>query len=925
MSTDYQLLQQNKSITKTEENSVIRAYNDNDRFEDDDDEIDLRELWSVLIRRKGTILLITFLVFLAALVATLMMQPIYRATTTIQIKPETTVLDYDVEAQGQRSINDKDFYQTQYELLKSRNLAQRTIDELGLEPRLRGEQVGQAYFADSLSSFTTMFSPANPNQEELDSFDNSEASEAGEAPLEDKFLANLSVSPVKNSQIITLHYDDTNPELAADIINALADNFINMNLERRAESATYARDFIKQELEKAKGRLLESEEKLVSYAREKEIISIDPDNKQTLTGQKLAQLAKALASAEEARIKAESKYEQAQASSDKSILGNSTVQELKKELARAEARYQAELVASSAYDNSVVRGLRSELAQLQGRLQAERVSSSAHDNSVVRGLRSQLVQLQSQLQGELTASNAYKSPAVQSLNSELQGLQAEYQEKLQIYKPAYPLMVQLKQKINEVNAQVKREVQVQKNTTANNLKQRIKELQSQIGRETRAVGAATQGNLQQRVNELKAQIQRETSTINTATQKNLEQRINELQSQISREMALVSRTIDKGLEAELLIARQQEKELKAELISQKTALLELEDKSVGYNTLKREVEENRNLFAGLLQRMNEVTAAAGVGSNNISIVDKAVTPYAKHKPNTKLNLALGLVLGLFVGTVVAFLLEFLDDRIKTENDLDRILGLPILGMAPLVKGKQDSDVSLLSLQAPTSATAEAFRSLRTNLMFSTSTGAPHTLLITSSMPSEAKSSTCTNLATAFAQAGKRILIVDADLRKPTMHKRLKLDNTRGLSTLLTHQVELEDAIQQTPIENVVAIPAGTIPPNPAELLSSERMLEILQLAPETFDIIIVDAPPVMGLADALILANRVSATILVAAHAQSKKRPLADAYQRLQRAHANIIGTVFTKVKSGASYGYSYDYYYAYGDSHSLSDDAKDA
>ena len=183
------------------------------------------------------------------------------------------------------------------------------------------------------------------------------------------------------------------------------------------------------------------------------------------------------------------------------------------------------------------------------------------------------------------------------------------------------------------------------------------------------------------------------------------------------------------------------------------------------------------------------------------------------------------------------------------------------------------------------------------------------------MPSEGKSSTVINLATAFAQANSRVLLVDSDLRKPTMHKRLKLDNTEGFSNYLTRQCEVDDVLQTTLINGVSAIPAGPLSPNPAELLTSDRLQELFALVPERFDIIIIDAPPVMGLADALILANRVSATVFVTAFAQSKKRQIQDAHRRLKQAHANLIGTVFTKVKSGGSYGYNYEYeyYYSYG------------
>ena len=729
---------------------VVRDYPRQDDQESDD-EIDLRELWAVLKRRKGTIMLIAALVFLATLVITLMMTPIYRASITLQIDPEDKqLLNFDVEANSARPVNDKDFYQTQYELLKSRTLARRTIDQLGLESLLREEQLKKPFFEDTLVAVKESIYG--------DSLMESNVTKLGERPIEETFLENISVAPVKNSQIVTVHFDNDSPEIAANVANALGNNFIQMNLERRANSASYAEEFLADQLADAKSKLEESEAKLVEFAKKESIIRMDDEKQGSLTSQKMSELNAALTEAEKERIEAESKYKQAQATAGASkVLDNPTVQELKKNLAK---------------------------------------------------------------------------------------LQGDYQEKLQIYKPGYPLMVQLQNQISE------------------------------------------------------------------------------LQTQINQEISRITSTITADLQSSYLAAKQKEDQLRSELSKQKDELLELRDKSIGYNTLQREVETNRNLYEGLLQRIKEIGVAGGVGTNNISIVDPAIVPYEKYKPNTKLNLALGLVLGLFLGTVVAFLVEFLDDRVKSTSDLERLLGLPILGITPSLKGKDVIEQSMATARQPTSALAEAFRSLRTNLLFATREGIPRSLTITSSMPSEAKSSTCINLATALAQAGKRVLLIDADLRKPTVHQRFKLDNSQGLSNYLTHQAESFDIIQDTAIPGVSVVTAGPLSPNPAELLSSERLSELFALAPNEFDIVILDTPPTMGLADSLILSNRTSATIMVAAFAQSKKRALTDSLKRLRQAHANVIGVVFTKVKGGAGHGYDYDYnyYYSYGSNQQLSD-----
>jgi capsular exopolysaccharide synthesis family protein len=211
-------------------------------------------------------------------------------------------------------------------------------------------------------------------------------------------------------------------------------------------------------------------------------------------------------------------------------------------------------------------------------------------------------------------------------------------------------------------------------------------------------------------------------------------------------------------------------------------------------------------------------------------------------------------------------------------------------------------------------------------MFATRAGAPKVLNVTSTDAGEGKSSTAINMATAFAQAGKTVLLVDADLRKPTLHKHFKLDNSKGLTNYLVGQETLESVTQTSFIPEVFVITSGPLSPNPVELLSSERLGDLVMHAESTngdFDIIIIDSPPILGLADALVIGNRTHATVIVAAWNQTRKRPLQAAYTRLRQARANVIGVVMTKAKgsSGGAY-YNYDYYYAYGDRKALSDKA---
>ncbi|TXH71067.1 MAG: polysaccharide biosynthesis tyrosine autokinase [Thiothrix sp.] len=918
------LPEQNKSaLVLTDPNQALRPYNyPEERADEDDDEIDLRELWQVIVRRKWLILSIALLVLALTVIITFMMTPIYRASTTLQIDPENqNILKYDIQAQAQATTpNTKDFYQTQYELLQSNTLANRVIDQLSLESALKGDQLAKPFFAEQWDKFKLSLATTEATANSTDT-DNAKPQDMllGEKPLSEYFLANVSIAPVKNSQIVTVHYDDTDPKRAADIANALADNFIELNLERRRNAAQYAEQKLKEEVTLAQGRMLESEAKLNNYAKDKGIIVTD--DKESLTSQKMRELNQALTQAENDRVKIQSDYEQAsKAQGATTTLQNSTIQEMKKNLAKLQSEYQAGLSSSYAFDNPTIQGLKRQLAELQSQLQAETSSSRAFDNPTIQRLTQELAQLQSQYQGANSATNAFDNPTIQGMKRDLASLESDYREKAQIYKPAYPLMVQLQQKINSLKSDIAAETKSLTSSNKTNLKQRIDELQAQIARETRALNVNTQSNLRQQIAELQGQIQRETQALNSNTQTNLKQQISELQAQIAKETGNINSTIVEDLKAKYLAAKQREDALREQLTLQKDEYVNLRDKNVGYNEIKREVESNRNIYEGLLARQKEIGVAGGIGTNNIAVVDPAVIPFEVHKPNKKLNTALGAALGLFLGLITAFLLEFMDDRVRHAEDTEKLLGLPVLGIVPRSKIKEAKKLALLTQTDPRSAFAEAFRSLRTNLLFSTKDGTPKVLAITSAAASEGKSTTAVNLATVMAQTGKKVLLVDTDLRNPSIHKRLDLDNSKGLTNYLTGQDSYEAVLQHTQIPDVDVITAGPMSPNPVELLSSGRLAELFSLVHEgSYDMVVVDMPPVLGLADALIISNQATATILSIAMGETKKQALVGAFKRLRQARVNVIGTVASKAKQGTGYGYHYDYnYYGYGENNKL-------
>jgi polysaccharide biosynthesis transport protein len=245
-----------------------------------------------------------------------------------------------------------------------------------------------------------------------------------------------------------------------------------------------------------------------------------------------------------------------------------------------------------------------------------------------------------------------------------------------------------------------------------------------------------------------------------------------------------------------------------------------------YRILKREADTNRTLYDGLLQRYKEIGVAGGVGTNNVSIVDRAQLPGAPVKPDLSRNLMLAVGVGLFLGAFAAVGLEFFDDSLKLAEEVETALGLPVLGIIPLV---QSEEATREAVDHPRSSLAEAFRSLRTALQFSTETGAPRSLVVTSSRPGEGKSTVALALARNFADIGLKVLLVDADLRDPSLHRELGLANDRGLTNYLAGTAMPPELFQPTAMESLTFLPTGPLPPNPAELLAGPKMPSLLQV------------------------------------------------------------------------------------------------
>ncbi len=369
----------------------------------------------------------------------------------------------------------------------------------------------------------------------------------------------------------------------------------------------------------------------------------------------------------------------------------------------------------------------------------------------------------------------------------------------------------------------------------------------------------------------------------------------------------------RSIQNQYLTAERQHAALTQQVVSLQGATLAEQGRSVRYNILRREVDTNRQLYESLLQRFKEVSAESGITSNNVTSVDTAEQPRRPTSPRPLLNVALGLILGVVLAMFYAFGRDYLDDSIRDPQDVEEKLRIPLLGVVPDSKGVVPAE----ALDDPKSEIAEAYHAIRTSIELSSNQGPPRSILVTGSSKSEGKSTTSFALARDFAGLGRRVLLVDADLRRPSLHRALgiALPDT-GLSSVLARMTERSAAILPTGIGGLSFLPSGRLPPDPATLFAGSAMRDLLTALESDYDVVIVDGPPVLALADAAQLTAAVQATVFVAEASGARFGQARNAVSRLLRAGGNVIGCVMTKYNAKkAGYGQSYDYYrYRYDD-----------
>jgi polysaccharide biosynthesis transport protein len=696
----------------------------------------------LLILRKHQWLILSFMLAVVSIVAigTFRMQAVYVATARIEIDRENSnILPFQGTDSYDYQMDVDNYIETQSKILTSETLALQTIRS--------GALSGQPEFSADLSS---------------DALASGSLANMKPPPELGAFLGSLGVKRVPSSRLLDVTFESTNPQLAAQIVNAHIKNFIEQNFQSRYEATSRASTWLADQLNELKVRVEKSEDARIAYERQNQIWALDGD-KQNVSTQRLSDLNRQLTDAQSDRMRKQSLYEYAKAGDIDSV-------------------------------------------------------PQIRDNGLV-----------------------------QEILRRRSDIYAQYTDALNQYGPNYP-------KVQRLQAQ-------------------LKELDTSAEKEKKAVIV--------------------------------------------------------HLESEYHEARQREELLGKALDQQKAEVNQMSERMVQYSILKREAEANKALYDGLLTKLKEAGISAGLRSSNIRVVDPAMVPTYPSRPAKTRNIILSFLVGLVGGIGLALLREYMDNTVKTPDDIESLARLPSLAVVPafsqtngdrsskLLKGVSsnghDKRIELVAQHLPKSQTSEAFRALRTALLLSQAEHPPQVILVTSALPREGKTTAAANLAVTLAQLGDRTLLIDADLRKPGVGRLLDLGSGKyaGLSSYLAGASSLDlVTIHHPAIPNLSAIPTGPLPPNPADLLSSHKLADAIAELRTKFKFVVIDSPPIMAATDAVILSVLVDGVLLVVRSGETPKEAFTRTRDLLFSVKCRMLGVVLNAVDPGApDYYYSYRYY----------------
>jgi len=727
--------------------------------------LDLREYWRVLLKRKWTVAAFAVLLFAIVTIYSFVARPSYTARGTLLIEKEPNILTFEEVFRIETLMDD--YYQTQFKLLQSWSLADNIIEKMKLQenPKFAGKRGAEKTPGGAVD-------------------------EAGvRSKLVEKFLGKLAVKPIRQTRLVEVQWKDNDPKFAAEVVNALFDSFIDMNVQLKYETTEQATEFLTKQIASLQGEIEEKQREMQKYGAEKNIIALS--GTETTIIEKLGALNKALTEAQIDRLRKEAYYNE--------------------------------------------------------------IKNAAADN----------------------IPDAMTNPLIQMLREDYARMSREYSKKAETFKPDYPEMQRLKTELESAK-------RLLENETNNLIKTAYSDYQAAFKRERSMSGAYN---------------------------------------------------------------------------TQKQEAIQLNSNSIPYNSLKIEIENRKSLLESLIKRESETGVAArlqGLRTSNVRIVDRARPPLRPSSPRKKLNMLLALMMGLFGGVGLAFLFEYLDNSVKNHEDVEKTAGVATLGIVPAFSqngfsrgygygrgglkvkiksrnnGKNGTEVAVAAAKAagpevksieliahlsPRSNLAESYRTIRTSLLLSSADKKPKAIVVTSALPEEGKSATLSNLAVTLAQAGNTVLVVDSDFRKPTQHKIFKIRNIDGLTNYLTSEMELKALIKETGIPKLYLINVGPVPPNPAELLGSEKMRNLIESLKRWFDFILFDSPPVLTVSDAMVLGPKIDGMILVVWGGKTAKDALKQAKEKFDMLKVKCLGVVINNLSiQEHDYHYMYNYYHYYGE-----------
>jgi capsular exopolysaccharide synthesis family protein len=397
-------------------------------------------------------------------------------------------------------------------------------------------------------------------------------------------------------------------------------------------------------------------------------------------------------------------------------------------------------------------------------------------------------------------------------------------------------------------------------------------------------------------------------------------KVNETQSKIAALKASIDREVKRAINTNLndyQVVKGTEENLIKLLENAKKESFEVNKKEMDYKRLAREDDENQRLYEMVLKRLKDIDLTGVLKVNNIYKLDPALVPYSPIKPRVSTNILIGSVLGLLGGLVLAFFLEYQDSTISTQEELERVLGISTLGLVPMIKAgpnAENTERDLFVQHSPKSSVAECCRIIRTNLNFLGTERPLRTVLVTSAGPQEGKTTSLVNVGITMAQSGKKVLLIDTDLRRPRLHRSFRVGNDTGLTTLIAEGGKAMDAVRSTEVPGLYLLPSGPVPPNPAELLHTERFKVILNELVGDFDRVMLDSPPVGAVSDALVLSSLVDGVVVVLKAFQTDRGLSRQTLRALRDVKAKVLGGVLNNVDlDKRQYGYYQGYYYGYG------------